>query len=90
MSNYYEFLKAPEDEISVSWPGETKSYKLSDIKSLESQLREAVALLKVYKFALKQYEIMSPTRLDEHEFYTSIAKKALSAPIPESIRGLLE
>lgn len=38
MSNYYEFLKAPEDEISVSWPGETKSYKLSDIKSLESEI----------------------------------------------------
>lgn len=38
MSNYYEFLKAPEDEISVSWPGETKSYKPSDIKSLESEI----------------------------------------------------
>jgi len=56
---------------------------------LESQLRDAVALLKTYHFALKQYEIMSPTRLDEHEFYISIAKKALSAPLPESLKGLL-
>ena len=99
MSNCYEFLKAPENEISVSWPGETKSYKLSDIKSLESQLRDAVALLKVYRKALDimatGYSGMFGTpninpKDEAWEMCSTVVAKSLAAPIPESIRGLIE
>lgn len=71
---------------------------IAEIETLQSQLRDAVALLKTYREALEYYYNHIPVykviseesaQFEKEYGFGKTARIALSAPIPESLKELL-